>query len=215
MASHRPVAYRIILLGTLLSAVLVFPSCQTSRITHSSYSSKSSVQVLPSSGNYKKKKKPRINIAKLEAQIHTLINQERKRKGLKPLAWNAALSRIARTHSRDMARRDYFNHYSPEGRDFLWRYERAGFSCGIRIGNTIYTGAENILQNNLFDSVTTVNGVPYYDWNSQKKIAETSVRGWMKSPSHRKNILIPHWRSEGIGVVVAPDGKVYITQNFC
>ena len=212
---NRPVKCRIMLIGALLSAALVFPSCQSSREAHSSYTSKNSLQVLPSSRNYKKKKKPRINIAKLEAQIHRLINRERKRKGLKPLAWNAALSRIARTHSKDMARRDYFHHYSPEGHDFLWRYERAGYSCGIRIGNIIHTGGENILQNNLYDSVTTINGDPYYDWNSQKKIAETSVRGWMKSPGHRKNILTPHWQKEGIGVVIAPDGKVYITQNFC
>ena len=32
---------------------------------------------------------------------------------------------------------------------------------------------------------------------------------------HRKNILTPHWKREGIGVEVDPDDKVYITQNFC
>jgi uncharacterized protein YkwD len=37
----------------------------------------------------------------------------------------------------------------------------------------------------------------------------------MNSRGHRKNILFSHWRSEGIGVAIAPDGKVYITQNFC
>jgi uncharacterized protein YkwD len=60
-----------------------------------------------------------------------------------------------------------------------------------------------------------VNGIAHYDWNSEGKIAETTVQGWMNSRGHRKNILFSHWRSEGIGVAIAPDGKVYITQNFC
>jgi len=41
------------------------------------------------------------------------------------------------------------------------------------------------------------------------------VRGWMDSPGHRKNILTPHWRNEGVGVFLSPDEKVFITQNFC
>jgi len=81
--------------------------------------------------------------------------------------------------------------------------------------DTIYGGAENIFQNNLYDAVTTVNGEAFYDWNSPEKIAETTVQGWMKSAGHRKNILMPYWKNEGIGVVIAPDDKVYITQNFC
>ena len=60
-----------------------------------------------------------------------------------------------------------------------------------------------------------MNGAAYYDWNSQEKIAETTVQGEMKSPGHKKNILTPYFKAEGIGVVIAPDDKVYITQNFC
>ena len=95
------------------------------------------------------------------------------------------------------------------------RYSQDGYTCSVRVGNTFYTGAENIALNNLYDSITTINGVAYHDWNSFEKIAETTVQGWMKSPGHRHNILMPHWRREGIGIVIAPDDKVYITQNFC
>jgi uncharacterized protein YkwD len=161
------------------------------------------------------KKQPPIKIAALEQQIHKLINKERRRQGLPPLSWDNALAAVARSHSRDMAKRNYFSHYSPEGRDFSFRYKEAGYQCALRVGSSLYLGAENILQNNLYDSVTTINGTAYYDWNTQEKIAETSVQGWMKSPGHRKNILTPQWRKEGIGVVIAPDDKVYITQNFC
>jgi uncharacterized protein YkwD len=164
----------------------------------------------------KEKQKPKIVIAELERQIHVLINKERRKQGLPVLAWDDALAGIAKKHSRDMAKRNYFSHYSPEGHDFFYRYKEEGYTCGVRVGNTIYQGAENIALNHLYNSYTTVNGVvASHDWNSQEKIAETTVDGWMKSPGHRKNILTPYFKSEGIGVFVSPDDKVYITQNFC
>jgi uncharacterized protein YkwD len=158
----------------------------------------------------------RINIGSLENQIHALINKERERRGLSPLSWNNALSKIARKHSRDMANRHFFDHQSPEGYNFSDRYKNGGYSCSIPgEKDTYYTGAENIFQNNLYDRVVYVNGVARHDWNTLKKIAETTVQGWMNSSGHRKNILTPHWRSEGIGVSISDDDKVYITQNFC
>jgi len=161
------------------------------------------------------RERPRMPIAELEKRIHVLINKERSHFGLSTLTWNESLSTIARKHSGDMSKRNYFSHHSPEGHDFLYRYKQAGYSCTIEVGEHIHLGAENIFQNNLYDQIVYVDGVPHYDWSSVEHIAETTVQGWMNSPGHRKNILTPHWRSEGIGVVVAPDDKIYITQNFC
>ncbi len=161
------------------------------------------------------RERPRMSVAELEKRIHVLIDKERKRLGLAPLGWNEKLSAIARRHSADMAKRNYFSHYSPEGHDFMYRYQQAGYSCSITEGNRVYLGAENIFQNNLYDRIVYVNNVPHYGWNSMEHIAETTVKGWMNSPGHRKNILTPYWRTEGIGVVVAPDDKIYITENFC
>jgi uncharacterized protein YkwD len=162
-----------------------------------------------------RKSKPGINISKLEKTIHTLINKERQRNGLSVVLWDNMLSEIARLHSRDMSKRNYFDHYSPEGHDYLYRYRHEGYQCAVTEGRIIHMGAENIALNHLYDSVTTLNGKAFYDWNSQDKIARTTVQGWMKSPGHRKNILTPYFRNEGIGVDISPDGKVYITQNFC
>ena len=75
--------------------------------------------------------------------------------------------------------------------------------------------AENIYQNNLYDSVTYYNGIPSYDWNTQEEIAQSTVEGWMDSPGHRKNILTSSYDREGIGVAIATNDKVYITQDFC
>jgi uncharacterized protein YkwD len=37
----------------------------------------------------------------------------------------------------------------------------------------------------------------------------------MKSPGHRANILTARLTRQGVGLAVAPDLKVYVTQNFC
>jgi len=83
------------------------------------------------------------------------------------------------------------------------------------VGNVIHLGAENIARGNLYASVTTVNRIQHFDWSSEERIARAAVEGWMASPGHRANILTAHWKREGIGLVIAPDRKVYITQNFC
>jgi len=159
--------------------------------------------------------RPSIDGADLARRVHARINAERTKMKLRALAWDEGLARIAEAHSRDMAKRGYVGHKSPEGNGFPFRYRRAGYSCGIRRGRTVHRGAENIALGSLFASVTTVNGVAYYDWNSVDALARRAVEGWMNSPGHRRNILTPYWRNEGIGVAIGADNRVYITQNFC
>ncbi|MDA8175279.1 MAG: CAP domain-containing protein [Nitrospiraceae bacterium] len=158
--------------------------------------------------------RPRINPVTLEARIHQLIDVQRVKAGLKPLVFSRRLCAIARGHSRDMAQRDYFSHFSPEGESPLARYRQAGFSCRIRVGYRIYEGGENIFQNNLYSSVMYINGTPHFNWNSLEEIARSTVSGWMNSPGHRRNILEPVFRAEGIGVYIK-GRKVYITEDFC
>jgi uncharacterized protein YkwD len=75
--------------------------------------------------------------------------------------------------------------------------------------------AENIEQNNLYDSVEYIDGVPYYHWLTEDQLADSVVQTWMGSEGHRHNILTPAFYSEGIGVAIASDDKVYITEDFC
>ena len=37
----------------------------------------------------------------------------------------------------------------------------------------------------------------------------------MNSDGHRENVLASRWNSEGIGIYVTDENKVYATQNFC
>jgi uncharacterized protein YkwD len=158
---------------------------------------------------------PVVEATDLANRIHVQINEKRKQHGLRLLAWNNALSRIAAQHSRDMANRNYLGHDSPEGKTFSDRYQQGGYSCEIRIGNLVYAGAENIALSRLYNSMTTENGIAQYNWNSAQDIVLKTVDGWMNSPGHRKNILTPYWRHEGIGIEIGPGNKIYITQNFC
>lgn len=163
------------------------------------------------------KPKPTVETADLAKRLHAQVNKERKRQGLSALAWSDALSRIAMQHSRDMAGRNYLRHDSPEGKGFSDRYQQGGYVCEIRVGMVVYTGAENIALSHLYNSMTTKDGVPYYNWNTAQEIAQRTVDGWMNSPGHRENMLMPNWQQEGIGIEIerSPGNKVYITQNFC
>ncbi len=161
--------------------------------------------------------KPGIDQAELERQVHQLTNEYRTQNGLSSLSWDDELSNIARSHSQDMASRNYFSHETPEGTNPTGRGTSQGYKCEKIIGNIMYIGiAENIFQNNLAYKVWYTGGIPTsYEWNSQEESAQTTVDGWMDSTGHRKNILTKSFDREGIGIEIATDDKVYITQNFC
>jgi len=156
------------------------------------------------------------NSVTLAADIHELINEERAASGLEPLQWDQALASIAYAHSRDMAERDYFDHFSPEGDDFADRYEEAGYDLVTQLGDRVYVGGENLLLTNVVRSYTydqETGEVFEYVYSDLDDLASETVKGWMESPDHRENILTPFTR-EGIGIYVTTDGEVYITENF-
>jgi len=159
---------------------------------------------------------PTINVGQIELLIHNGINSEREKNGLPSMAWNEKLNLIARGHSQDMIDRAYFEHDSPDGHDFAWRYAQGGYSCNIEVGNTIYNGAENIFQGYTYSYperiVYSGTGKKY---STNEEIAADAVNGWMNSPGHRQNILEPFWKSEGIGIAIALNGELYATENFC
>ncbi len=160
--------------------------------------------------------RPHIDISRLEKKIHALVNKERKKKGLSVLSWDESLHAVARKYSQDMDHRNFFSHNDPEGRCFYDRYKAVALECNIRIGDTTCLGAENISQDNLYSSSLYQHGETFFDWNTEDELAESVVNRWMKSEGHRKNILAPYFKREGIGVSVCDDrGVVYVTENFC
>ena len=163
-----------------------------------------------------KTEKPQIQIPTLERRIHDLINSERRARKLSALQFDNKLSSVARAHSADMARRNFFSHENPDGRNPTERGERAGYTCRKDLGSYIAEGlAENLYQGNLYSSVRTRGSQKTYAWNTLEDIAKQGVSGWMKSTGHRKNILEKTYEKTGIGVAVSRDDKVYVTQVFC
>ena len=164
----------------------------------------------------KRESQPQIDIEDLEALTHNLINAERTKQGLRALKHDRELTLIARNHSLDMAKNDYFSHDNLKGQDPTDRGKSAGYDCFKDYGSHYTFGlAENIYQGGLVSLTTYINGVPFDDWFILEEIAAGAVESWMKSPWHRENILDSSYDGAGLGVAIADDGKVYFTQVFC
>jgi uncharacterized protein YkwD/uncharacterized membrane protein required for colicin V production len=120
-----------------------------------------------------------------EAAMLALLNDERTRHGLQPLRLDERLRDVARRHSRDMLRRGYFGHLSPEGVSPFERMTRGG-------AHYIATG-ENL---------------------ALAPTVEIAHAGLMQSPGHRANILQPRFSRVGIAALAAPPYGIMFTQNF-
>lgn len=157
---------------------------------------------------------PTINESAVEMWIHRFVNEERRARGLDPLARNETLDAIASYHSSDMANEGYYAHESPSGETVRDRYVKFGIDCWDVYGETKYLdGSENIAQTYHHRKVNVpVGGTRYHE--TAKSVARGLVDQWMNSTGHRKNILSPDWTSEGVGIAVNGT-HVYATQNFC
>lgn len=113
----------------------------------------------------------------IERNTLKLLNQQRARFGLKPLTYSAQLAVLARQHTADMIRRNYFAHDAPGGPTYTQRMQQTLHSPGVR------RLAENIAY-----------GYP---------TAASLVAGWMRSPGHRANILDARLHRSGLGIQVA------------
>ena len=142
----------------------------------------------------------------IEKEVHRLVNIEREKFGLEPLEYDPELAVVAKIHSLDMSKRDFFAHENPDGEDPTDRGANLDYYC-IKI-NAIYVTSgigENIFMLN------SRGGLSLYP---VEDISEKAVVGWMNSPGHRENILKKNYDSEGIGVIYT-DKSIHVTQNFC
>jgi len=136
-------------------------------------------------------------MADLEKQMWALVNRDRRDPAnakethgrAQPLRWNEKLARVARAHSQDMLQHRYFSHYDQRGRSPFVRINATGIHWSAL--------AENIAVN---------------------QTVREAEESFMDEPrfqnNHRGNILDPKYTDVGIGIVQAPDGNLYITQDF-
>ena len=130
------------------------------------------------------------SLEQTESEIFALVNEQRRRGGLKALEWDDELARLARDYSGKMARGGFFDHHDSEGKTVVERAEHARIKDWAKIGE------------NLFYCEGT------------DKFSRLAVRGWMESPTHKDNILDRDWNRSGIGIYEARDGGIYVTQVF-
>lgn len=124
-------------------------------------------------------------------QVLQRVNQARAQRqqcGRKPMSaapalrWDAALYNAATGHSADMARRNYFDHRSPEG-----------LQVRQRVGSSNYKF--RVIGENLAGGDTSVEEV---------------VQGWLDSPEHCENMMNPEFVDVAVACVAQP-GSTYGT----
>jgi uncharacterized protein YkwD len=125
-----------------------------------------------------------------ERRAFDLINRERQRRGLGPLALDGGLVRLARNHSQNMARAGFLSHVDRDGLDLKARAQAHGLHGWRTIG-------ENIAYNQGYDDPTAF-----------------AVERWMVSEKHRENAMSGEYTHAAVGIARASDGTYYFTQVF-
>jgi len=116
-------------------------------------------------------------------KVIDLTNQERQQAGLPTLKLNPALSQSAALKAADMFASDYWAHTSPTGTTPWDFFKQAGYKYSV--------AGENLAKD-------------FYDTDSMMK-------AWMKSPTHRANIIHAKYKEIGVGVVNGILGGVKTT----
>lgn len=117
---------------------------------------------------------PRLTYAEVsQEELIDLINQEREKFNLPPLKINYCLNQAALEKGLDIFYGGYFEHNSPSGKSPWDFIKEASY-------NYQYAG-ENLA----------------IDFSNSEKL----VQAWMKSGSHRSNILGSHFQDLGISVI--------------
>ncbi|MCB1139841.1 MAG: CAP domain-containing protein [Leptospiraceae bacterium] len=112
-----------------------------------------------------------IKLGVEEARFVQLVNEHRQKVGCAPLKLNPTLMRVARNHSNDMARRDFFSHTNPEGESPFDRMKKEGLRYS--------RAAENIAFG--------------------QRDAREVLQSWLSSPGHKRNIENCGLKEHGIG----------------
>jgi uncharacterized protein YkwD len=141
-------------------------------------------------GRVSSSRENRGNLSNDEMEIHYLVNNERRKKGLGDLFWDDDLAKLARSYSRQMARESFFSHFDGDGNSVVKRARDSDIRGWSKIGENLFF----------------CEGYGEFDG--------LAVRGWMNSTEHRRNILDREFNETGIGVVQTRDGRIYITQVF-
>lgn len=126
-------------------------------------------------------------------ELFGLVNKEREKVGVAPLAMDERLNQSAQWMADDMVTRDYYAHSDPS----------TGKSLGLDKARELTgTDCRSISENQ-------------NKGGGEFSQSESILMGWMKSESHRNALLNPKYGSAGIGIAKYNDGQYIAIQHFC
>ena len=129
-------------------------------------------------------------VSDAEHRAFNLLNAERAANGLPELVWSDRVAEVARRHSENMAKNDFFSHQDLDGLLVNDRADRAGLSDWTAIG----------------ENIAYIKGF--------KDPCASAITNWMHSTAHRENLLSSRWKVSAIGVAITDSGIYYFTQVF-
>lgn len=141
----------------------------------------------------KKQTSPQELAMAVEQSVFRMVNDERAKLGLAPLAWSDTNVKYAREKSTDMFVNNYFDHADLNGK-YSYEYMRED-------GIFFYAWAENIARSSTTSESTA------------ESIATSLMNLWMNSEGHKANILNPDSNTLSVGVHIE-NGRVLATQIF-
>lgn len=198
----------VLILIVIISLIIVGSSVAT-RALEPLYGKRISMLGLDSLTSYLSFRSDAIKPVEITRALHGFVNDERMKHGLPVLAYEEELAAIAQAHSDDMAARSYLEHISPDGINAIQRGEKAGYLCDKQFGRNKSHGIGENLALTPLGQVESCGEV-----YSAEDVARCTIRGWMNSENHRKNILTSTFDKEGFGISRVKN-NFYITQNLC
>ena len=127
--------------------------------------------------------------AVVSAVLVDLANGDRASQSLGGLTLNPVLAAAAQAKADDMAAKSYFAHLSPEGYDFWYWIDKAGYKYSMAGENLAIRFATS----------------------------EAVVQGWMNSPTHKENILRAGFSQIGTGMaegMYEGHPTIFIVQHY-
>ena len=151
-----------------------------------------------------------LKTLQIEKEIFRRTNEIRNKFDQKPLQRGLLLDEIARKHSVDMVKRNFFSHINPDGKNPTGRAKDKGFRTKRFLKDREYITE---ISENIGKMPTGIVLYRGYVEDTPEEVAKALMKSWMVRPGHRGNIL--RYYSIKIGIGVTYDGKYYVaTQNF-
>jgi uncharacterized protein YkwD len=131
---------------------------------------------------------------KLSQQLFALINHNRAANHLNAYTWNNVLAKGARVHSQKMVKCGLSHACAgePQPCDRVLREGIQYMACGENVGTATYP--------------TTWSGVQAIDQGMMSEVPPED--------GHRKNLLSTDFHQMGIGISVAENNTVWVTEDF-